>query len=105
MGLTGHGCECAVCQAGTDAVVIRHHQYINLVLSRLDEAQRRWSVGSLSTGADAPSDGLLAQISGLTEKTIGRGRRELSEGLSAALVGRQRRVGGGRKTAEKKTRP
>jgi len=36
-------------------------------------------MGSLSTGADAPSDGLLAQISGLTEKTIGRGRRELGD--------------------------
>lgn len=105
MGLTGHECECAVCQAGTDAVVIRHHQHINLVLSRLGEAQRRWYMGSLSTGADAPSDGVLAQISGMTEKTIRRGRRELSAGLAAAAVGRQRRTGGGRKRAEKKTRP
>ena len=105
MGSTVHACECDVCQAGTDAVVISHHQHINLVLSRLDEAQRRWYMGSLSTGADAPSDGVLAQISGLTEKTIGRGRKDLSEGLSAAPVGRQRRSGGGRKAAEKKTRP
>ena len=105
MGLTGHACECAVCQAGTDAVVIRHHQHINLVLSRLGEAQRRWYMGSLSTGADAPSDGVLAQISGMTEKTIGRGRADLRAGLAAAAVGRQRRSGGGRKRAEKKTRP
>lgn len=105
MSSTVHECECAVCQAGTDAVVIKHHQHINLVLSRLDEAQRRWYIGSLSAGADAPSDGLLAQISGLTEKTIGRGRKELSEGLPAVPVGRQRQSGGGRKAAEKKTRP
>ena len=100
-----HECECAICQAGTDAAMMAHHQHINLVLSRLDEAQRRWYIASLSTGAEAPSDGLLAQISGLTEKTIGRGRKELSEGLAAAPVERQRRTGGGRKAAEKKTRP
>lgn len=58
-------------------------------------------MGSLSTGADAPSDGLLAQISGLTEKTIGRGRKELSEGLSAAPAGRQRRSGGVAKRLKK----
>lgn len=105
MGSTMHECECAVCQAGTDAAVMAHHQHINLVLSRLDEAQRRWYIASLSTAADAPSDGVLAQISGLTEKTIGRGRKDLSAGLSAAPVGRQRRTGGGRKASEKKTPP
>lgn len=80
-----------------------HHQQINLVLSRLDEAQRRWFVASLSTAADAPSDAVLAQISGLTEKTIQRGRAELANGLKESPVGRQRGVGGGRKKAEKKT--
>jgi hypothetical protein len=81
-----------------------HHQQINLLLSRLDEAQGRWYVASLSMGTDAPNDAVLAQISGLSEKTIQRGRSELANGLTGTPVGRQRRTGGGRKKAEKKPR-
>lgn len=80
-----------------------HHRQINLLLSRLDEAQRRWYVGVLSTTANAPGDSLLAQITGLTEKTIQRGRVELANGLRETPPGRVRRSGGGRKKAEKKT--
>ena len=103
MDPTVHECECAICQAGADQAIRAHHRQINLVLSRLDEAQRRWYVGSLSTAVDAASDALLAQISGLTERTIQRGRAELADGLKEAPPGRQRRAGGGRKKAEKKT--
>ena len=98
-----HECECAICQTGEDESVREHHRHINLVLSRLEEAQRRWYVGSLSTAEAAPSDMILAQISGLTEKTIRRGRAELAENLKEAPPGRQRRAGGGRPKAEKKT--
>ena len=80
-----------------------HHQQINLLLSRLNEAQQRWYVGVLSAAGDAPSDRLLAQITGLTEKTIQRGRAELAAGLRETPPGRVRRSGGGRKKAEKKT--
>lgn len=99
-----HECECAICQAGEDQAVRAHHQQINLLLSRLNEAQQRWYVGVLSTAVDAPSDSLLAQITGLTEKTIQRGRAELENGLRETPPGRVRRTGGGRKKAEKKTR-
>jgi hypothetical protein len=98
-----HECECAICQAGEDQAVRAHHRQINLLLSRLDEAQQRWYVGVLSTTENAPSDSLLAQITGLTEKTIQRGRAELENGLRETPPGRVRRSGGGRKKAEKKT--
>jgi hypothetical protein len=98
-----HECECGVCQAGTDQVVIGHHRHINLVLSRLEEAERRWYVASLSSGPGAPSDAVLAQISGLSNRTIQRGRQELESGLKDTVAGRQRQGGGGRKKAEKKT--
>lgn len=80
-----------------------YHRQINLLLSRLDEAQRRWSVGTRSTAAGAPSDGVLAPITGLNEKTIERGRTELAAGLPQTPAGRIRRTGGGRAKAEKKT--
>jgi hypothetical protein len=99
-----HECECDVCQAGADQGVIEHHRHINLVLSRLAEAERRWYVASLSSGPAAPSDGLLAQISGLSDKTIQRGGQELEHGLKDTGAGRQRQAGGGRKPAEKKIR-
>jgi len=104
MELTGHECACIICQVGEDQAVRVHHRQINLVLSRLDEAQRRWYVGSLSTASGAPGDAVLAQITGLTEKTIQRGREELASDLKEVPPGRQRQAGGGRKKAEKKTR-
>ena len=97
-----HECECVVCQAGKDQITIAHHRDINLVLSRLGEGQRRWYVASLSSGVGAPSAGLLAHISGLSERTIQRGRQALKRGLPEVERGRQRRAGGGRKRAEKK---
>lgn len=99
-----HQCECAICQAGQDTDLMAYHRQINLVLSRLGEAERRWYVASLSSAPGAPNDGVLAQISGLSDKTIARGRHELAAGLKDRVEGRQRQPGGGRKKAEKKTR-
>ena len=99
-----HQCECRACQEGQDSETITYHRHINLVLSRLEEAERRWYMASLSSGPGAPSDTVLAQISGLSDKTIVRGRQELAAGLKDNVEGRQRHSGGGRKKAEKKTR-
>ena len=99
-----HECECAICQAGPDKDVIAYQRHINLVLSRLEEAERRWYIASLSSAPGAPSDGVLAQMSGLSDKTLARGRHELEDGLKDAAAGRQRHSGGGRQKAEKKTR-
>ena len=99
-----HECECEICREGENEAVRAHHRPVNLVLSRLDEAQRRWYVASLSTGPGAPSDEVLAQITGLSTKTVQRGRHDLEAELGEVGLGRQRRGGGGRKQAEKKTR-
>lgn len=98
-----HQCECAICQAGTDLVIVQYHQQINVLLSRLNEPQRRWYAGVLSQQPDSPSDRQLAEITGLDEKTIRRGRRELADGLNQLPLDRQRQAGGGRPKAEKKT--
>ncbi len=99
-----HQCECDICKAGTDVEITRHHQQMNLLLSRLNEPQRRWYVGHLSQKTDGPSDRQLARITGLDAKTIRCGRRELESSLDDLPPERQRREGGGRPTAEKKTR-
>lgn len=99
-----HQCKCDICQAGTDLETVRHHQQMNLFLSRLNEPQRRWYIGLLAQKPGSPSDRQLSVITGLDEETIRRGRRELEAGLSDLPEGRQRREGGGRLAVEKKTR-
>ena len=48
---------------------------------------------------------LVAQITGLDEKTIRRGQEEVAGSLADVPVKRQRRAGGGRPAVEKKIRP
>lgn len=99
-----HGCECKTCKTGLDLNVITSHQRINLFLSRLNEPQRRWYVATLSEEDNASSERQLALITGLDEKTIRRGKVELRDQLTTVPTERQRREGGGRLRAEKKTR-
>ena len=99
-----HQCECETCKAGLNAEIMQSHQRINLFMSRLNEPQKRWYVATLSEEVDGPSDRQLALITGLDKKTIRRGKAELRDRLSALPPDRQRREGGGRWRAEKKTR-
>jgi len=98
-----HTCECEVCRSGSDTATSGQHRRINLLLSRLNEPQRRWYVGTLSQQPGGPSDEELSQITGLDTKTIRRGRQELTAEFAGVPVERQRQVGGGRLYAEKKT--
>jgi hypothetical protein len=97
-------CECKICQSHSDAQIIQSHHQINLLLSRMNEAQRRWYIGWLVTQPSSPSQRTLSLITGLTTKTIRKGRRELAQQLQSTPVNKQRRAGGGRKLAEKKNR-
>lgn len=76
---------------------------MNLLLSRLDEQQRRWYVAAESQRRDANGDRLLAQITGLDEKTIQRGWQEIARSLAERPEQRVRLPGAGRPCAEKKT--
>lgn len=99
-----HHCECPHCQQETSHPDQRLHQQMNLLLSRLDEQQRRWYVAVESNRVGVGGDRLLAQITGLDEKTIQRGRHELAGELTERPQQRVRRPGAGRLRAEKKTR-
>jgi hypothetical protein len=100
-----HQCTCSTCQAGSDFQLARHHHQINLLLSRMSEPQRRWYVASLAEQPNGPSLSDLARITGLDPKTIHLGRQELAADLAEHPPTRQRRPGGGRHRAEKKTPP
>jgi len=98
-----HHCECPHCQQETPHPDQELHQQMNLLLSRLDEQQRRWYVAVESNRVGTGGAQLLAQITGLDEKTIQRGRQELTGELSERPEHRVRLPGGGRPRAEKKT--
>ncbi len=97
-------CQCPHCQQDTPHPDQTFHRQMNLLLSRLDEAQRRWYVAVESTRVGHGGDRLLSQITGLDEKTIRRGREELAASLADVPADRVRRPGGGRPPVEKKIR-
>jgi hypothetical protein len=76
---------------------------MNLLLSRLAEAQRRWHVAPESNRVGPGGDRRLAEITGPDEQTIRRGREELVAGSAGVPAERGRRPGGGRPPAEKTT--
>src|SRR4051812_40446203 len=98
-------CQCVRCQSGDvhpDRVL---HEQMNLLLSRLGEAERRWYA---AVEANRLGDGgarLGGQITGLDEKTIRRGQEEVAGSLADVPIKRQRRAGGGRPPVEKKIQP
>jgi hypothetical protein len=77
---------------------------MNLFLSRLDEQQRRWYVALEADRLGHGGELRLAEITGMDEKTIRRGREELATGLVDRPATRVRLPGGGRPPVEKKTR-
>ncbi len=99
-------CPCPVCRQEADHPERERHRQMNLLLSRLDEQQRRWYVALEASRVGHGGDRLLSQITGLDEKTIRRGREELAAGLvDAPPRQRVRRPGSGRPPLEKKTPP
>ncbi len=77
---------------------------MNLLLSRLDEQQRRWYVAVEAKRIGHGGVRLLSQITGIDEKTIRRGQQELADELVERPIDRVRLPGGGRPPVEKKTR-
>lgn len=100
-----HVCQCAICR-GPEARPERllHHR-MNLLLSRMDEQQRRWYGALESLRVGHGGDVSLAEITGLNVETIRRGRQELENQLQDRPANRIRLPGGGRPPVEKKTPP
>lgn len=97
-------CQCPRCQPdGDQAERVLHHQ-MNVLMSRLNEAQRRWYAAVEAQRLGPGGDRLVAQITGLDEQTIRRGRHELATSLADCPAARVRQPGGGRPPIEKRIR-
>ena len=98
-------CQCRLCRKGVEHPESELHRQMNILVSRLDENQRRWYVALESKRIGYGGDGVMSQITGVDEKTIRRGRRELEGALADNPADHIRGPGGGRPGVEKKTRP
>ena len=99
--LVVHVCGCAACQGGDHPQREDHHQ-LNLLLSRLDEQQRRWIAAREAVRLGHGGFQRIAEITGLHPETIRRGRDELENNLGDRPSDRIRLPGGGRPRVEKK---
>ena len=99
-----HQCQCPHCQQQYWHPDQLHHRQINLLLSRLDEQQRRWYAAVESFKIGHGGIELMKKVTGMDEKTIRRGRRELEAELAGRPTDRVRLAGGGQPAVEKKRR-
>lgn len=100
----GVACGCPACQQAGDHPEREWHQQLLLLFCRLDEQQRRWLAAAEANRLGHGGERRVAEITGLDEKTIRRGRRELATSLVGRPMDRVRLPGGGRLAAEKKIR-
>lgn len=98
-----HQCQCEVCQSGRDVSIQKLHYQINLLMSRLDEQQRRWYAAVEAIRLGHGGIHKMSQITGLDEQTIRRGKQELQEDLKGRPDDRIRLAGAGRPQTEKKS--
>ena len=96
-----HQCQCPACATGADHPERLLHHQLNLVLSRLDEQQRRWLAALEAKKHGHGGDTLLSLITGLHVDTIRRGRAELDADLAGRPTDRIRNPGAGRPPVKK----
>lgn len=101
-GLVVHACDCAACRVG-EHPEREDHKQLNLLLSRLDEQQRRWVAAREAKRLGHGGFERIAEITGLHPETIRRGRDELENELCNRPTNRVRLPGGGRPRVEKKS--
>jgi hypothetical protein len=95
-------CQCSACLRDGEHPDKTLHGRMNLLLTRLDEQQRRWYVASESMRLGYGGDRALSRITGMNVETIRRGRREVESSFSGRPSDRVRLPGGGRPPVEKK---
>ena len=96
-------CGCAACLAG-EPPQRQDHRQLHLLLSRLDEQQRRWVAARAAMRLGHGGFQRIAEITGLHPETIRRGRDELDDELRDRPTDHVRLPGGGRPRVEKKIR-
>ena len=97
-------CQCENCQQPKYHPDQKNHHMMNLLLSRLDEQQRRWYVAVEAEKIGHGGTEYLSLVTGININTIRKGRQEMANDLTDRPHDRVRLKGGGRKPVEKKSR-
>ncbi len=98
-----HKCGCNECVERPSRETALLHTCINRLVVGLDEKHRRQFMGLLASQIGHGGIQYLSKITGLSRKTISRGKQEIKR-TNNASDGRIRAPGGGRCKAEKKSR-
>lgn len=93
---SSHQCQCSHCLQEGDHPDKDLHRQFNLLLSHLNEQNRRWVAAFQSRWIGWGGMRLVHVITGLSWATISRGLKELNDGLQGRPPDRARRSGGGR---------
>ncbi len=91
-----HLCQCPHCLQQEDHPDKKLHGDFNLLLSRLNERHRRWVAAFESRRIGRGGATLVSLITGLSQRTICRGQRELDAQLQSDQPERARNPGAGR---------
>jgi len=91
-------CMCPLC-AGDEELQVTHGRWIEM-MSIFNERQTRLYAAEKAMAMGHGGIAIMAQVSGLSERTIRRGIDELETGNLGEMPERERRAGGGRKPSE-----
>lgn len=97
-------CQCENCQQSEYHSDQKNHHLMNLLLSRLDEQQRRWYVAVEAEKIGHGGTEYMSIVTGINVNTIRKGRQEMANNLAGRPHDRIRVQGGERKPVEKKRR-
>jgi transposase len=89
-------CHCPRCLQPEDHPDKRWHHQLNVLLSHLNEQERRWVAAYEAKRLGWGGTTLVSLIAGMSRKRIVRGQRELDNELQGRPSGRARLLGGGR---------
>jgi len=78
-------CTCELCRLGVKCSETEQHRQINFLMHYLDDDLRRWFAGYLATHYDNAA--FVAIVTGLSEKTIRRGKEEMTEEMQGCDPG------------------
>jgi hypothetical protein len=98
-----HRCTCKNCQLHPYSKAAKQHQAINRALLELNERSKRQFVAVLANQQGRGGASHLAEITGVSRKTIARGQREIERSPPRQSSG-IRRSGAGRPRVEKNNR-
>ena len=91
-----NACRCRHCLQLADHPDKRLHHQLNVLLSHLNEQERRWVMAYEANRLGYGGATLVSLITGMSRVTIMRGQKELDDELQGRPSGRARLLGGGR---------